>query len=212
MAEVDPLGDSGEESVHASLDPPLFCLVELTGLLAYRVPYNRPTEPCMPWGIMEKPARRWLAAARCAVPQVHVVYVPAAPAPPGSHRTRGQCDPARRRSDARPPEMAQESTHRPFTGSLRARGCRVFPWYCVFRHAADWGGYSCGAAWGGAPPFRVPPGAEHLVVIPAVSPTSSVVTPGRCMGRGGAQVRGGAGRGGAWGGAVQVRGGWGYGS
>ena len=24
MAEVDPLGDSGEESVHASLDPPLF--------------------------------------------------------------------------------------------------------------------------------------------------------------------------------------------
>ena len=41
MAEVDPLGDSGEESVHASLDPPLFCLVELTGLLAYRVPYSR---------------------------------------------------------------------------------------------------------------------------------------------------------------------------
>eukprot|EP00964_Phaeocystis_antarctica_P014686 scaffold8116_cov66-Phaeocystis_antarctica.AAC.1 len=45
----------------------------------------------MPSG-MERPARRWLAAARCAVPQVHVVYVPAAPAPPGSHRTRGQCD------------------------------------------------------------------------------------------------------------------------
>ena len=42
MAEVDPLGDSGEESVHAPLDPPLFCLVELTGLLAYRVPYSRP--------------------------------------------------------------------------------------------------------------------------------------------------------------------------
>ena len=104
---------------------------------------------------------------------------------------------------ARPPEVAQESTHRPFTGSLRARGCCVFPWYCVFRHAADWGGYSCGAAWGGAPPFRVPPGAEHLVVIPTVSSTSFVVTPGRCMGLGGAQVRGGAGRGGAWGGAVQ---------
>eukprot|EP00964_Phaeocystis_antarctica_P070423 scaffold42887_cov24-Phaeocystis_antarctica.AAC.1 len=33
----------------------------------------------MPSG-MEKPARRWLAAARCAVPQVHVVYAPAAPA------------------------------------------------------------------------------------------------------------------------------------
>eukprot|EP00964_Phaeocystis_antarctica_P083965 scaffold52885_cov45-Phaeocystis_antarctica.AAC.1 len=61
MAEVDPLGDSGEESVHASLDPPLFCLVELTGLLAYRVPYNRPART-MPSG-MEKPARRWLAAA-----------------------------------------------------------------------------------------------------------------------------------------------------
>ena len=121
MAEVDPLGDSGEESVHASLDPPLFCLVELTGLLAYRVPYNRPTRT-MPSG-MEKPARRWLAAARCAVPQVHVMRVPAAPAPPGSHRTRGQCDPARRRSDARPPEVAQESTHRLFTGILRARGC-----------------------------------------------------------------------------------------
>ena len=42
MAEVDPLGDSGEESVQASLDPPLFVFVELTGLLAYRVPYNRP--------------------------------------------------------------------------------------------------------------------------------------------------------------------------
>eukprot|EP00964_Phaeocystis_antarctica_P016661 scaffold9168_cov43-Phaeocystis_antarctica.AAC.1 len=45
----------------------------------------------MPSG-MEKPARRWLAAARCAVPQVRVVYAPAAPAPPGSHRTRSQCD------------------------------------------------------------------------------------------------------------------------
>eukprot|EP00964_Phaeocystis_antarctica_P094904 scaffold61528_cov54-Phaeocystis_antarctica.AAC.1 len=45
----------------------------------------------MPSG-MEKLARRWLAAARCAVPQVHVVYAPAAPTPPGSHRTRSQCD------------------------------------------------------------------------------------------------------------------------
>ena len=75
--------------MHASPNPPLFCLVELTGLLAYRVPYNRPART-MPSG-MEKPARRWLAAARCAVPQVHVVYAPAvsttlrAPIVPGAN-------------------------------------------------------------------------------------------------------------------------------
>ena len=174
MAEVDPLGDSGEESVHASLDPPLFCLVELTGLLAYRVPYSRPART-MPSGT-EKPARRWLAAARCAVPQVHVVCVPAAPAPPGSHRTRGQCDPARRRSDARPPEMAQESTHRLFTGILRARG------YGASRPVVASGRrfVVCGAAWGGAPPTRVPPGAEHRSIAFLLPPYRSYTRPTTC--------------------------------
>ena len=57
---------------------------------------------------------------------------------------------------ARPPEMAQESTHRLFTGSRRAREC------CASRPAAAWGGLQLwrrlgrsatvsGAAWGGAP-------------------------------------------------------------
>ena len=58
---------------------------------------------------------------------------------------------------ARPPEVAQESTHRLFTGSLRARG------YGASRAVAASGRrfVVCGAAWGGAPPSRVPPGAEH---------------------------------------------------
>ena len=61
MAEVDPLGDSGRRhSFHPQPAPLVFA--GLTDLLAYRVPYNRPART-MPWG-MEKPARRWLAAAR----------------------------------------------------------------------------------------------------------------------------------------------------
>eukprot|EP00964_Phaeocystis_antarctica_P064979 scaffold39134_cov58-Phaeocystis_antarctica.AAC.1 len=60
----------------------------------------------MPSGTVT-PARCWLAAARCAVPQVHVMRVPAAPAPPGSHRSRGQCDPARRRSNYRVQTIAE---------------------------------------------------------------------------------------------------------
>ena len=158
------------------LNPPLFCLVELTGLLAYRVPYSRPART-MPSG-METPARRWLAAARCAVPQVHVMRVPAAPAPPGSHRTRGQCDPARRRSDARPPEVAQESTHRLFTGILRARG------YGASRPVVASGRrfVVCGAAWGGAPPTRVPPGAEHRSIAFLLPPYRSYTrSPGAAL-------------------------------
>ena len=109
--------------MHASPNPPLFCLVELTGLLAYRVPYNRPART-MPWG-MEKPgAALWLAAARCAVPQVHVVYAPAvsmwAPIVPGANVIGPEA------LHARPPDMAQESTHRMFTGSRRARGTVSF--------------------------------------------------------------------------------------
>ena len=209
MAEVDPLGDSGEESVHASLDPPLFCLVELTGLLAYRVPYSRPART-MPSGT-EKPARRWLAAARCAVPQVHVMRVPAAPAPPGSHRTRGQCDPARRRSDARPPEMAQESTHRLFTGILRARG------YGASRPVVASGRrfVVCGAAWGGAPPTRVPPGAEHRSIAFLLPPYRSYTRPTTCPvsqfvipSRGGGFVGVGGGGGGGGGGLGGGGGGW----
>eukprot|EP00964_Phaeocystis_antarctica_P131220 scaffold95082_cov51-Phaeocystis_antarctica.AAC.1 len=106
MAEVDPLGDSRlRHSFHPRTRPSLSSWSS-RAYWPIGSPITGRQEPCM-----EKPARRWLAAARCAVPQVHVVYVPAAPAPPGSHRTRGQCDPARRRSDARPPEVAQESTH-----------------------------------------------------------------------------------------------------
>jgi len=184
--------------VHASPNPPLFCLVELTGLLAYRVPYSRPART-MPSGT-EKPARRWLAAARCAVPQVHVMRVPAAPAPPGSHRTRGQCDPARRRSDARPPEMAQESTHRLFTGILRARG------YGASRPVVASGRrfVVCGAAWGGAPPTRVPPGAEHRSIAFLLPPYRSYTRPTTCPvsqfvipSRGGGFVGVGGGGGGA---------------
>eukprot|EP00964_Phaeocystis_antarctica_P036537 scaffold20868_cov48-Phaeocystis_antarctica.AAC.1 len=107
MAEVDPLGDSGRRACkHLSTRPSVF--VGLTDSLAYRVPYNRPART-MPWG-MEKPARRWLAAARCAVPQVHDVYAPAATTPPGTHRTRSQCDRpggvTRYTRVARPPEVA----------------------------------------------------------------------------------------------------------
>ena len=80
---------------------------------------------------------------------------------------------------ARPPEMAQESTHRKFTGSRRTRGC------CAFRHAAAWGDLqlwrrlgrsatvSGAAAWGGAPSFLSSlsphwPYAHSVSCLPAV--------------------------------------------
>ena len=200
------MGIAGGE--RASISPPApLVFVGLTDLLAYRVPYIRPARLVYLVGRVRRGAGLPLPGARHLRSTLYTrrpFRLPSlrAPTVPGANVIGPGA------LHARPPEVAQESTHRLFTGSRRARGCCVFPWYCVFRHAAAWGGYSCGAAWGGAPPFRVPPGAEHLVVIPTVSSTSFVVTPGRCMGRGGAQVRCGAGRGGAWGGAVQVRGGW----
>ena len=56
---------------------------------------------------------------------------------------------------ARPPEMAQESTHRKFTGCRRARGC------CVFRHADAWDGLQLWRRLGRSATGRVLPGAEH---------------------------------------------------
>ena len=110
----------------------------------------------MPSG-METPARRWLAAARCAVPQVHVMRVPAAPAPPGSHRTRGQCD--------RPGGVTREvprdgsgvhtpTVHRqpPCPWVVGRSACRrpgrLWLWRRPGRSATV-----SGAAWGGAPSF-----------------------------------------------------------
>ena len=81
----------------------------------------------MPWGIAWKGrSRRWLAASRCAVPQVHVAYAPTAtthewaPIVPGANVIGSEA------LHARPPDMAQESTHRMFTGSRRARGTVSF--------------------------------------------------------------------------------------
>ena len=110
----------------------------------------------------------------------HVVYVPAArtahewaPIVPGANVIGPEV------LHARPPEMAQESTHRKFTGSCRTRGC------CAFRHAAAWGDLqlwrrlgrsatvSGAAAWGGAPSFLSSlsphwPYAHSVSCLPAV--------------------------------------------
>ena len=110
----------------------------------------------------------------------HVVYVPAArtahewaPIVPGANVIGPEV------LHARPPEMAQESTHRKFTGSRRIRGC------CAFRHAAAWGDLqlwrrlgrsatvSGAAAWGGAPSFLSSlsphwPYAHSVSCLPAV--------------------------------------------
>eukprot|EP00964_Phaeocystis_antarctica_P041278 scaffold23604_cov27-Phaeocystis_antarctica.AAC.1 len=113
----------------------------------------------MPWG-MEGPGAA--LACRCPVRGTsgpRCICAGRFDYPAGTHRTRGQCD--------RPGGVTREAprdgsgVHTPTVH--RQPPC---PWYCVFRHAAAWGGYSCGATWGGAPPFRVPPGAEHLLVTP----------------------------------------------
>ena len=108
--------------------------------------------------------------------------------------------------------MAQESTHRLCTGILRARGA------VSFRGTVSFDTLPTGAVTAVAPPgaerhrFGCRLGRSTSSTYRPFHRTSFVVTPVRCMGRGGAQVRGGAGRGGARGGAVRVRGGWGYGS
>ena len=156
MARSTLLGIAGGE--RASISPPApLVFVGLTDLLAYRVPYIRPARLVYLVGRVRRGAGLPLPGARHLRSTLYTrrpFRLPSlrAPTVPGANVIGPGA------LHARPPEVAQESTHRLFTGSRRARGC------CASRPAAVLVFRSfvvCGAAWGGAPPSRLPPGAEH---------------------------------------------------
>ena len=143
MARSTLLGIAGGE--RASISPPApLVFVGLTDLLAYRVPYIRPARLVYLVGRVRRGAGLPLPGARHLRSTLYTrrpFRLPSlrAPTVPGANVIGPGA------LHARPPEVAQESTHRLFTGSRRARGC------CASRPAAAWGGFAAVA----------PPGAER---------------------------------------------------